>query len=88
MEVHYHNRRPLPTESAAGAVYHESLEEMLDEATGRTRVRMLDVDSVSYATARMLQVRLEAADFDTPFVIDSIARVTRLDQATIRKRYG
>ena len=29
MEVHYHNRRPLPAESAAGAVYHESLEEML-----------------------------------------------------------
>ena len=29
MEIHYHNRRPLPPETAAGAVYHESLEEML-----------------------------------------------------------
>lgn len=29
MEVHYHNRRPLPAELAAGAVYHETLEDLL-----------------------------------------------------------
>ncbi len=29
MEVHYHNRRRLPPEAEAGAVYHESLEELL-----------------------------------------------------------
>ncbi|MDX1594881.1 MAG: D-glycerate dehydrogenase [Gammaproteobacteria bacterium] len=29
MEVHYHNRSALPPEKAQGAVYHESLEEML-----------------------------------------------------------
>lgn len=29
MEVHYHNRRPLPDELAAGAVYHATLEGLL-----------------------------------------------------------
>ena len=29
MEIHYHNRRPLPPDAAAGAVYHESLDALL-----------------------------------------------------------
>jgi len=31
MEVHYHNRRRLPAELEAGAIYHESLEQMLPQ---------------------------------------------------------
>ena len=29
MEIHYHNRRPLPQEAEAGAVFHDTLENML-----------------------------------------------------------
>ena len=29
LQVHYHNRRPLPPEEAQGAVYHASLDELL-----------------------------------------------------------
>lgn len=29
MEIHYHNRRPLPSELAAGAIYHASLDDAL-----------------------------------------------------------
>jgi glyoxylate reductase len=29
LEIHYHNRRPLPPEEAHGAVYHASLDELL-----------------------------------------------------------
>jgi lactate dehydrogenase-like 2-hydroxyacid dehydrogenase len=29
MRLHYHNRRPLPADAAAGAVYHETVEELL-----------------------------------------------------------
>jgi lactate dehydrogenase-like 2-hydroxyacid dehydrogenase len=29
MEIHYHNRRPLPPETEAGAVFHQTLEDLL-----------------------------------------------------------
>jgi glyoxylate reductase len=32
MEIHYHNRRPLPPELAAGAIYHADLDEALQVA--------------------------------------------------------
>ena len=70
-----------------GRVVPIPFEEILDAETGRTRVRMLDVGSPSYATARMLQVRVEPDDLDTPGVADSLSRVTGMDAAGLRKRY-
>lgn len=70
-----------------GAIVPIPFDEILDPETGRTRVRMLDIESDAYATARILQARLEAADLDTPFVADGLARLTGLDEAALRKRY-
>jgi 6-phosphofructokinase 1 len=71
----------------AGAIVPIPFDEILDPATGRTRVRMLDTGSAYYETARMLQVRLDAEDLDTPYVVDSLRRLTGLEADALRARY-
>jgi 6-phosphofructokinase 1 len=61
--------------------------DILDPETGRTRVRMLDTSSHSYATARALQVRLEPGDLDESYTSNALAQTTGLDVAALRERY-
>ena len=61
--------------------------EMLDPATGRTRVRWLDVASPTYATARLLQVRLEPADLAGGAACDALCALTKRSASELRARY-
>jgi 6-phosphofructokinase 1 len=63
-------------------------DQILDPQTGRTRIRLLDVSSAAYHTARALQVRLEADDLTDAELTARITAVTRLDGAAIRSRYA
>jgi len=69
------------------AIVSIPFDEMLDPKTGKTRVRMLDTSTSSYATARTLQVRIEPADLETGELATALTRTTRLDRAALRKRY-
>ena len=40
--------------------------QMIDPKTGRTRVRLVDINSTRYAIARRYMIRLRKDDFDTP----------------------
>ncbi|MDB5043135.1 MAG: 6-phosphofructokinase [Candidatus Eremiobacteraeota bacterium] len=51
---------------AGGRINPVTLEEMLDPATGRIRVRLVDVTTESYEVARKYMIRLEAPDFTEP----------------------
>jgi 6-phosphofructokinase 1 len=51
---------------AGGRINPVTLEEMLDPATGRIRVRLVDVTTESYEVARKYMIRLEASDFTEP----------------------
>jgi 6-phosphofructokinase 1 len=62
-------------------------DDIIDPETGRTRIRMLDVASPSYGTARMLQVRLEAGDIDNAVTVDALRRATGLTSDALRARY-
>ncbi|MDJ0785771.1 MAG: diphosphate--fructose-6-phosphate 1-phosphotransferase [Myxococcota bacterium] len=63
-------------------------DEMLDEATGKTRIRMVDTSTQSHQSAFALQVRMEPADFESEDTVAAIGRVTGLDADGVRKRYG
>jgi ATP-dependent phosphofructokinase / diphosphate-dependent phosphofructokinase len=52
--------------------------DMLDSATGRTRVRMVDIESESYKIARAYMARLEPADFTNPDTLAHYAKVLNL----------
>ena len=69
------------------AIVSIPFDDMLDPKTGKTRVRMLDTSTSSYATARTLQVRIEKADLEAGDLAKALATTTGLDAAALRKRY-
>ena len=53
--------------------------EMLDPATGRTRVRLVDIHSARYAIARRYMIRLRRDDFDDAHELAKFASTAGLN---------
>ena len=61
--------------------------DILDPATGRTRVRMVDVESESYVIARRYMIRLAPDDFNQPQALVRLATTAGLAADDFRKRF-
>ena len=61
---------------------------MLDPATGRTRVRTVDIHSTRYAIARRYMVRLRRDDFDNPQKLARLAQAAKLSPEDFQRRFG
>ncbi len=70
-----------------GRVAPVGLDELLDSATGRIRVRTVDVRSESYKVARSYMIRLQALDLETPMLTE-LAAQTRLDPEEFARRFA
>jgi 6-phosphofructokinase 1 len=70
-----------------GAIVPMAFDELMDPATGRTRVRMVDTSTESHASARSLQVRMESADLEDPARLEALAKVTGLTTSDVVARY-
>jgi 6-phosphofructokinase len=62
--------------------------DIVDPRTGKTRVRQVDTGTDSYASARALQVRIEAEDLDDPDTLARLAAAAKLSPEETRQRYG
>ena len=62
-------------------------DQILDPKTGKTRIRMLDTKTESFASAMALQTRLWAADFDEARTADQLAGASRLPIAELKARF-
>jgi ATP-dependent phosphofructokinase / diphosphate-dependent phosphofructokinase len=62
--------------------------DMLDPNTGRTRVRLVDVQSAHYQVARRYMVRLRREDLDDPDQLGALGRVAGLEPEEFRARFG
>ena len=71
---------------AGGRIVPITLEEMLDPATGRIRVRLVDVTTESYEVARKYMIRLDEHDFVEPR-LSRIAAQTALDPEAFAARF-
>ncbi len=60
---------------------------MLDPATGRARVRLVDVRSSRYQIARRYMIRLGRSDFSEPGELASLARVAGLAPEVFRREF-
>jgi 6-phosphofructokinase 1 len=60
---------------------------MLDPATGRTRVRMVDTASESYYIARQFMIRLCSEDFDDPTMLERYAATVGLTPRAFSQRF-
>ncbi|MFL5355527.1 diphosphate--fructose-6-phosphate 1-phosphotransferase [Archangium sp.] len=70
-----------------GRFHPISFEAMKDPATGRPRVRMVDVDSDRYKIARSFMLRLKRQDFDKPEEMARFAAVTQLTPEAFRDQF-
>lgn len=64
-----------------------SFTSLLDPATGRTRVRTVDIRSTRYAIARRYMMRLRRDDFDNPQQLARLAQTAGLPPEAFRKRF-
>ncbi len=61
--------------------------DMLDPETGKTRVRMVNIDTESYKIARRYMIRLRKDDFDDEKHLERLAATAKLAPAEFRKRF-
>jgi len=63
-------------------------DEIMDPNTGRTGVRMVNIDSFTYRSARKFMVRLEGRDFEDARYVARLASVTNLSPDAFVERFG
>jgi 6-phosphofructokinase 1 len=62
--------------------------EMLDPATGRARIRMVDIESESFKIARRYMIRLSTDDFVNPNELARLAEIVGLTSAAFKNQFG
>jgi len=62
--------------------------QILDSATGRMRIRMVDVQSESYQIARRYMIRLSHEDLEDPNEVTQYAAMLKLSPETFRAQFG
>jgi 6-phosphofructokinase len=62
--------------------------ELLDPETGRTRIRLVDVNSTRYAIARRYMIRLRRDDFEDPHELARFAATCGMTLAEFRAEFG
>ena len=61
--------------------------QMVDSSTGRTKVRMVDIDSQSYQIARQYMIRLTEADVNNQDALGRYAALAGLSPEAFRERF-
>jgi 6-phosphofructokinase 1 len=64
------------------------LADMLDPATGRVRVRYVDVTSEMYQTLHAYMIRLKPEDLADPVHVRDLAKAANLSEAAFVTRFG
>ena len=70
-----------------GAIVPIPFAELMDPATNKTRVRLVDTDTESHASTAALQVRLEANDLEDGERAAALGEVVGLSADEVRARY-
>ncbi len=70
-----------------GAFHPIPFQEMLDPATGRTRVRLVDINTEHYRIARRYMLRLRRDDFEDPHELENFANTVGLSVEEFRRQF-
>jgi 6-phosphofructokinase 1 len=60
---------------------------MMDPETGRTRVRLVDVNSARYGIARRYMIRMRRDDFSNPLELERLAKTANMSVEDFRMRF-
>jgi 6-phosphofructokinase len=77
----------MVTRQHGGKIVPMTFDEMIDPETGRTAVRMVDMDSDSYYAARALMTRIENRDLEETDRCERLAKAARLTPGEVEARY-
>jgi 6-phosphofructokinase 1 len=78
----------IVTLSRAGHLSVRPFEEFRDPETGRTSVRLVEIDSEDYKVARQYMLRLEHEDFEDPEMLSLLAREAKMEPDEFRARFA
>jgi 6-phosphofructokinase 1 len=70
-----------------GVFKPKSFDEMVDPKTGKTRVRLVDIDTEYYKIARRYMLRLRKDDFDNAEQLGKLAKAVGLDVDRFREEF-
>ena len=62
--------------------------DLLDPVTGRTKVRLVDIESTRYAIARRFMIRIRRDDFDDDAIVAAMAAAAGLNVAEFREQFA
>ena len=65
-----------------------SFHDMREPGTGRTRVRMVDIESEGYRVAREYMIRLEEEDFKDPAWVEKLALAASMTVDEFQNKFG
>src|SRR4029453_10413662 len=63
-------------------------EEIREPDTGKTRIRLVNVESEGYRVALEYMIRLEAKDFEDPSWVEKLAAAANMSSTEFRDRFG
>jgi 6-phosphofructokinase len=63
-------------------------QDMINQETGRTEVRMVDTNSYRYSTAYKFMIRLKPEHIDDNLVLEKLSALTHLTVKQLKERYG
>lgn len=72
----------------SGHLHVLAFDDLEDPDTGRTRVRLVDMDSEHYRVARQYMLRLERKDLEHPATLDALAESAGMEPATFKARFS
>lgn len=75
VSIQENNIRPIP------------FDQIMDPATGKTEVRMVNISSIHYRIARKYMIRLERKDLEDPSILKGLAQLARLEPDEFRRRF-
>ena len=62
-------------------------EDLVEQASGKTKVRLVDINSEGFRVARAYMIRLEAEDFAHAAWVDRLADAAHLSPGAFRQRF-
>ncbi len=63
-------------------------DELRDPVTGRTKVRLVDINSEHYKVAREYMIRLERQDFENPEMLAKLAEAAKMTTEEFKKKFA
>lgn len=63
-------------------------DELRDPVTGRTKVRLVDINSEHYKVAREYMIRLEREDLENPEMLEKLANAAKMTPEEFKKKFS